>query len=168
VAIAMARELAPVLTGVVVAGRVGAAITAEIGSMKVTEQIDALRVMAINPIKYLVVPRLLACVIMVPILVIFADIIGTVGGYLVATLYADISSFTYIHSITLFTVVNDIIGGLVKAMFFGGIIAIIGCYKGLTTGEGAEGVGRATTASVVSSIILIFISNYFLSLVLYR
>ncbi len=168
VAIAMARELAPVLTGVVVAGRVGAAITAEIGSMKVTEQIDALRVMAINPIKYLVVPRLLACVIMVPILVIFADIIGTVGGYLVATLYAGISSFTYIHSITLFTVVSDIIGGLVKAMFFGGIIAIIGCYKGLTTGEGAEGVGRATTASVVSSIILIFISNYFLSLVLYR
>lgn len=168
VAIAMARELAPVLTGVVVAGRVGAAITAEIGSMKVTEQIDALRVMAINPIKYLVVPRLLACVIMVPILVIFADVIGTVGGYLVATLYAGISSFTYINSITIFTVVNDIMGGLVKAMFFGGIIAIIGCYKGLTTGEGAEGVGRATTASVVSSIILIFISNYFLSLVLYR
>ncbi|SFL62354.1 MlaE family ABC transporter permease [Pelosinus propionicus] len=168
VAIAMARELAPVLTGVVVAGRVGAAITAEIGSMKVTEQIDALRVMAINPIKYLVVPRLLACVIMVPILVIFADVIGTIGGYLVATLYAGISSFTYINSITIFTVVNDIMGGLIKAMFFGGIIAIIGCYKGLTTGEGAEGVGRATTASVVSSIILIFISNYFLSLVLYR
>lgn len=168
VAIAMARELAPVLTGVVVAGRVGAAITAEIGSMKVTEQIDALRVMAINPIKYLVVPRLLACVIMVPILVVFADVIGCIGGYLVATLYAGIGSFTYIHSITLFTEINDIMGGLVKAMFFGGIIAIIGCHKGLTTGEGAEGVGKATTASVVSSIILIFISNYFLSLLLYR
>jgi phospholipid/cholesterol/gamma-HCH transport system permease protein len=168
VAIAMARELAPVLTGVVVAGRVGAAITAEIGSMKVTEQIDALRVMAIDPIKYLVVPRFLACVVMVPMLVVFADIIGTLGGYLVATLYAGIGSFTYIHSIKLFAVLNDIMGGLVKAMFFGGIIAIIGCYKGLTTGEGAEGVGKATTASVVSSIILIFVSNYFLSLLLYR
>jgi phospholipid/cholesterol/gamma-HCH transport system permease protein len=168
VAIAMGRELAPVLTGVVVAGRVGAAITAEIGSMKVTEQIDALRVMAINPIQYLVVPRLLACVFMVPVLVVFADIIGTIGGYLVATLYAGIGSFTYIHSIKLFAVINDITGGLVKAMFFGGIISIIGCYKGLTTGDGAEGVGKATTASVVSSIILIFISNYFLSLLLYR
>lgn len=168
VAIAMGRELAPVLTGVVVAGRVGAAITAEIGSMKVTEQIDALRVMAINPIQYLVVPRLLACGMMVPVLVIFADVIGTAGGYLVATLYAGIGSFTYLHSIKLFAVASDITGGLVKAMFFGGIIALIGCYKGLTTGEGAEGVGKATTASVVTSIILIFISNYFLSVLLYR
>lgn len=168
VAVAMGRELAPVLTGVVAAGRVGAAITAEIGSMKVTEQIDALRVMATNPIAYLVTPRLVACIIMLPILVIFADVIGTVGGYLVATLYAGIGSFTYLHSIKVFAVVNDITGGLVKAMVFGAIIAIIGCYKGLTTGEGAEGVGRATTGSVVSSIIIIFISNYFLSLLLYR
>jgi len=168
VAISMLRELAPVLTGVVVAGRVGAAIAAEIGSMKVTEQIDALRVMAVNPIQYLVVPRLLACLIMVPILVIFADIIGTLGGYLVATLYAGISSFTYLNSIKVFTDVHDVVGGLVKAMFFGGTIAIIGCYKGLTAGEGAVGVGRATTASVVSSIIIIFISNYFLSMILYR
>jgi len=168
VAIAMGRELAPVLTGVVAAGRVGAAITAEIGSMKVTEQIDALRVMATNPVAYLVVPRLIACVVMLPILVIFADIIGTVGGYLVATLYAGINSFTFLNSIKVFAVVNDVTGGLIKSMFFGAIIAIIGCYKGLTTAEGAEGVGKATTGSVVMSMILIFISNYFLSVILYR
>lgn len=166
-AVGMGRELAPVLTGVVVAGRVGAAITAEIGSMKVTEQIDALRVMATNPIAYLVAPRLAACVFMLPILVIFGDVIGTLGGYLMATLYAGIGSFSYIHSIKVFAVVNDVTGGLVKSMFFGAIIAIVGCYKGLTTEQGAEGVGRATTSSVVTSIILIFISNYFLSLLLY-
>jgi len=168
VAIAMGRELSPVLSGVVIAGRVGAAITAEIGSMKVTEQIDALRVMATDPIAYLVVPRLVACVFMVPVLVVFADAIGVVGGYLVATLYAGISSFSYLHSISVFSEVNDVTGGLIKSMFFGGIVAIVGCYKGLTTAAGAEGVGRATTESVVLSIILIFISNYFLSLILYR
>lgn len=168
VAIAMGRELAPVLTGVVAAGRVGAAITAEIGSMKVTEQIDALRVMATSPVAYLVVPRLIACVIMLPILVVFGDIVGTAGGYLVATSYADINSFTFMNSIKVFTVVNDVTGGLVKSMFFGAIIAIIGCYKGLNTAEGAEGVGRATTGSVVTSMILIFVSNYFLSFILYR
>lgn len=168
VAIAMGRELSPVLTGVVVAGRVGAAITAEIGSMKVTEQIDALRVMATNPVAYLVVPRFIACALMLPVLVVFADVIGTIGGYLVATLYAGISSYTYLHSIKVFAVVADITGGIVKAVFFGGIIAIIGCYKGLTAGQGAEGVGKATTGSVVSSIVMIFITNYFLSLLLYR
>lgn len=168
IAIAMGRELAPVLTGIVAAGRVGAAITAEIGSMKVTEQIDALRVMATNPVAYLVVPRLVACIVMLPVLVVFADVIGTLGGYFVATTYAGISSFTYLHSIKVFTVVGDVTGGLIKSMFFGGIIAIIGCYKGLTTAEGAEGVGRATTGSVVTSMILIFVSNYFLSLILYR
>jgi len=168
VAIAVGRELSPVLTGVVAAGRVGAAITAEIGSMKVTEQIDALRVMATNPVAYLIVPRLIACVVMLPVLVIFADMIGTVGGYLVATLYAGINSFTFLNSIQVFAVVNDVTGGLIKSMFFGAIIAIIGCYKGLTTAGGAEGVGHATTGSVVTSMILIFISNYFLSLILYR
>jgi phospholipid/cholesterol/gamma-HCH transport system permease protein len=168
VAVSMLRELAPVLTGVVVAGRVGAAIAAEIGSMKVTEQLDALRVMAVNPIQYLVVPRFLACSIMLPVLVIFADVIGTLGGYLVATLYAGISSFTYFNSIKLFADAYDVTGGLIKAVFFGGVIAIIGCYKGMTAEAGAEGVGRATTASVVSSIIIIFISNYFLSMLLYR
>ncbi|HWQ62616.1 MAG TPA: ABC transporter permease [Negativicutes bacterium] len=168
VTIAVGRELSPVLTGVVAAGRVGAAITAEIGSMKVTEQIDALRVMATNPVAYLIVPRLIACVLMLPVLVIFADMIGTVGGYLVATMYAGINSFTFTNSIKVFAVVNDVTGGLIKGMFFGAIIAIIGCYKGLTTAEGAEGVGQATTGSVVTSMILIFVSNYFLSLILFR
>lgn len=168
VAVAMGRELSPVLTGVVFAGRVGAAITAEIGSMKVTEQIDALRVMAVNPVAYLVVPRLVACMVMLPILVIFADVIGTIGGYMIATSYIGISSFTFFNSIKIFAVSHDIIGGLVKAMVFGGIVAIIGCHKGLTTAQGAEGVGRATTGSVVLSIILIFVSNYFLSVLLYR
>ncbi|HMM20903.1 MAG TPA: ABC transporter permease [Selenomonadales bacterium] len=168
VAIAMGRELAPVLAGIVAAGRVGAAITAEIGSMKVTEQIDALRVMATDPVAYLVVPRLIACVFMLPVLVVFADVIGTVGGYAVATAYAGIGSYTFTHSIKVFAVVNDVTGGLIKSMVFGAIIAIIGCYKGLTTAEGAEGVGRATTGSVVTSMILIFVSNYFLSYILYR
>ncbi len=168
VAVAMGRELSPVLTGVVFAGRVGAAITAEIGSMKVTEQIDALRVMAVNPVAYLVVPRMIACMLMMPVLVVFADVIGTIGSYLIATSYADITSFTFLNSIKVFAVPHDIIGGLIKAMFFGIIVAIIGCYKGLTTAEGAEGVGKATTGSVVLAIILIFVSNYFLSVLLYR
>lgn len=167
-AVGMGRELAPVLTGVVVAGRVGAAITAEIGSMKVTEQIDALRVMAVNPIAYLVAPRLLACMIMLPVLVIFANVIGMIGGYIIATGHAGINSYTYINSVKTYAVVNDIIGGMIKSAFFGGIIAVTGCYKGLTAGEGAVGVGKATTSSTVTSIILIFISNYFLSLLLYR
>jgi phospholipid/cholesterol/gamma-HCH transport system permease protein len=167
IALAMGRELGPVLTGVVAAGRVGAAIAAEIGSMKVTEQIDALRVMATNPIAYLVVPRVMACVIMVPLLVVFADAIGTFGGYFVATQYFNISASTFTSSITNFTELNDITGGLIKAAVFGFIIAITGCFKGLNTGGGAEGVGHATTGSVVTSIVLIFVTNYFLSLLLF-
>ncbi len=167
IAIAMGRELAPVLTGVVVAGRVGAAIAAEIGSMKVTEQIDALRVMAVSPVTYLVVPRLLACLVMLPVLVVFGDVIGTVGGYLMATEYAGITHSAFVHSIRVFCVPNDVVGGLIKSMFFGMIIALVGCHKGLTTENGAEGVGKATTGAVVTAIILIFISNYFLSLLLY-
>ena len=167
VAIAMGRELAPVLTGVVVAGRVGAAIAAEIGTMKVTEQIDALRVMATNPTTYLVVPRFLAAVLMMPILVVFANAIGSIGGWLVATNYANISSFTYTNSIKVFMEPFDMISGMIKAAVFGAIIAIVGCHKGLNTRQGAEGVGISTTAAVVLSIILIFISNYFLSIILF-
>lgn len=168
VAIAMGRELCPVLAGVVVAGRVGAAIAAEIGTMKVTEQIDALRVMATNPVAYLVAPRFLACVLMMPVLVVFANAIGSVGGYVVAVYYNGISSYTYLHSIKVFAELLDLTGGMMKGMVFGGIIATVGAYKGLSTEQGAEGVGLSTTASVVLSIILIFISNYFLSLVIYR
>ena len=167
VAIAMGRELAPVLTGVVVAGRVGAAIAAEIGTMKVTEQIDALRVMATNPTTYLVVPRFLAAVLMLPVLVVFANAIGSIGGWIVATSYAGISSFTYTNSIKVFMEPFDMISGMIKGAVFGAIIAIVGCHKGLHTRQGAEGVGISTTAAVVLSIILIFISNYFLSIILF-
>lgn len=167
VAIAMGRELAPILTGVVVAGRIGAAIAAEIGTMKVTEQIDALRVMATSPITYLVAPRFIAIALMMPVLIVYSNVVGSIGGWLVATNYADISSYVYIDSIRTFAEPWDMVGGMLKGIFFGGIISIIGCHKGLGAKQGAEGVGLATTASVVLSIILIFVSNYFLSVILY-
>ncbi|MDO4935574.1 MAG: ABC transporter permease [Phascolarctobacterium sp.] len=167
VAIAMARELVPILTGVVVAGRIGAAIAAEIGTMKVTEQVDALRVMAANPVSYLVVPRFIAIICMMPVLVIFGNIIGDVGGWGVAHYYAGISSFSFTNSIKTYAEFYDVWGGMLKSCVFGAIIAVVGCYKGLNAPNGAEGVGLATTASVVLSIILIFITNYFLSLVIY-
>jgi phospholipid/cholesterol/gamma-HCH transport system permease protein len=167
VAIAMGRELVPILVGVVVAGRVGAAITAEIGSMKVTEQIDALRVMAVSPVVYLAAPRFWACALMMPVLGVFANIVGTGGGYCVAHLYAGITYYSYLNSIKYFCVPFDLIGGLIKCVVFGGIIAVVGCHKGLSAVAGAEGVGVATTGSVVLSIIMIFIANYFLSVLLY-
>lgn len=167
VAIAMGRELVPVLVGVVVAGRIGAAIAAELGTMKVTDQIDALRVMATSPVRYLVAPRLIAIVLMMPVLIVFGNFIGNVGGWAISHFYADISSFTYFNSIKVFCDAFDIFGGMIKGMFFGAIIAIVGCYKGLTSKSGAEGVGLSTTASVVLSIILIFIFDYFLTVVLY-
>jgi conserved hypothetical integral membrane protein len=165
--IAIGRELGPVLTGVTVAGRVGAAITAEIGSMKVTEQLDALEVMATPPISYLVLPRVIACMIMMPILIGFSDAIGTYGGYFVASNYNGITGQMFYTSIQDFAEISDLTAGLIKGFFFGGIIALVGCYKGMTARSGAEGVGVATTQSVVMSIILIFISNYFLSLFLF-
>ena len=167
VAIAMGRELVPVLTGVVVAGRIGAAIAAELGTMKVTEQIDALRVMATSPVQYLVVPRFLAIAMMMPVLVVFGNFIGNAGGYFVAHYYADIGSMTYLNSIRQLCVTFDVVGGMIKGVVFGAIISIVGCFKGLNAKQGAEGVGLATTASVVLSIILIFIFDYFLTVLLY-
>ena len=167
VALAMFRELGPVLSAVVMAGRVGAAITAEIGSMKVTEQIDALRVMATDPIGYLVVPRFVACILMTPMVVTFANLMGIAGGFLVATVYTNVGPYTFMHSIETFTVFSDFTGGLIKSMFFGGIVAIVGCLKGMGAKGGAEGVGNATTSSVVTSIVWIFVVNYFLSTWLY-
>lgn len=168
ITIAIGRELGPVLVGVVSAGRVGSAITAEISTMKVTEQIDALRVMATNPIEYLIVPRMLACMAMVPVLTVFGDVIGIVGGWVIATGWSGISSYAYWHSISTFAVPHDITGGLVKASVFGMFIAVLGCYFGLRAPAGAEGVGVATTRSVVSAIIVIFVMNCFLSLILYK
>ena len=150
--VAMGRELGPILTGVVMAGRVGAAMTAEI---------------AVNPIAYLVVPRFVACIVMVPILAFYGYVIGTAGGYGVATLGAGLTHFTYVNSIELFTEVSDVVYGLIKAMFFGGIIALVACNEGMHAKSGAEGVGQATTKSVVTSIIFIFICNYILSVLLY-
>ena len=168
VALAMFRELGPVLSAVVLAGRVGAAITAEIGSMKVTEQIDALRVMATNPIAYLVVPRFVACILMTPVVVTFANLMGIAGGFLVATTHTNVGPYTFIHSIETFTELSDFTGGLIKSMFFGGVVAIVGCLKGMGAQDGAEGVGHATTSSVVTSIVWIFVLNFFLSTWLYR
>lgn len=167
ISIAIGRELGPVLVGVVCAGRVGAAITAEISTMKVTEQIDALRVMAVSPVNYLIVPRMIACMIVVPILTVFGDIIGVIGGWFVAVYYNGISSYLFMNSIHKFTEVFDITGGVIKAVFFGNVIAVLGCYYGLHSPDGAEGVGRATTKTVVSSIIVIFILNAVLTFVLY-
>ena len=159
VALSMTRELGPVLTALVVAGRVGAGITAEIGTMQVTEQIDALETLATNPIKYLVVPRLLAALVMLPVLTIYSDVIGMLGGYLVGVLKLGISSSMYIKMTWDTLVFKDIFSGLFKSVFFGIIIAIIGCYEGFATRGGAEGVGRATTRSVVTSFILVIASN---------
>lgn len=167
ISIAIGRELGPVLVGVVCAGRVGAAITAEISTMKVTEQIDALRVMAVSPIDYLVVPRMLACMIVVPVLTVFGDVIGVLGGYLVAVYYTHISDHTFMQSIQAFAVTLDLTGGLIKASFFGNVIAVLGCYYGLHCPDGAEGVGIATTRTVVSSIIVIFILNAILSFIIW-
>ncbi|MCR5176204.1 MAG: ABC transporter permease [Anaerovibrio sp.] len=167
VAIAIGRELGPVLVGVVAAGRVGSAMTAEISTMKVTEQIDALRVMGTNPIGYLVVPRMLACMLMVPVLTIYGDLIGVAGGWLVAKFYSGISTYVYVNSISTYVALNDMLGGLVKASAFGGVTAILGCYYGMNAPDGAEGVGKATTRSVVSAIVVIFMFNVLLSMFLY-
>lgn len=166
-AIAMGRELGPILVGVVLAGRVGAAITAELGTMKVTEQIDALRVMATNPIGYLVVPRVVACMVMVPILAFYGVLIGIGGGWFVATFIKGLASVTYTSSIQSLATMTDLTYGLIKASVFGAVIALVGAYKGMYTGSGAEAVGNSTTSSVVTSIVLIFILNYFLSVLLF-
>ena len=167
VAIGVGRELGPVLCGVVLAGRVGAAITAEIGTMRVTEQIDALRCMAVSPIAYLVVPRLVACMAMLPILNVFGVVIGVGGGMIVASLSHGVSSYVFMHSIRVFCVPSDLYIGVIKSIIFGMIVALVGCDRGMTCTAGAEGVGKATTQSVVYSIIMLFAANYILSSILF-
>lgn len=167
VALSMTRELGPVLTALIVAGRAGAAMAAELGTMRVTEQIDALSTMAANPIKYLVVPRLLAGMLMLPILTIFSDAIGIAGGYFVAVQVLDVNPVVYLRRTTDFLEYDDIYGGLLKAFVFGIIIATVSCYKGFNTEGGAEGVGKATTGAVVLSSMLILISDYFLTAMLF-
>ncbi len=166
VGFSIVKELGPVLTAIVISGRVGAAITAELGTMRVTEQIDALYTLGANPVKYLVVPRFLACVIMVPVLTIYSNILGILGGLFVSVYKLAIPSTRYYHDIVDFMRTKDIIHGLIKCVVFGVIIALISCYKGFTTEGGAEGVGKATTQSVVLSMVLILVSDTFLTNVL--
>lgn len=163
VAIAMARELGPMLTAVVVAGRAGSAIAAELGTMKVTEQISALQTMAVSPVRYLVVPRFMALLGMMPVLVLFADVAGTLGGALIAFQSASIPYAAFYDSIQRLLVLSDVTYGLLKAVVFGVEIAMVACLQGLETGRGAAGVGVSTTSSVVYSTIIIFVTNYLMS-----
>ncbi|HEV3195467.1 MAG TPA: ABC transporter permease [Candidatus Cybelea sp.] len=167
VAYASVRELGPMLTGVVVAGRVGAAIAAELGSMVVTEQIEALRSMGLEPSRFLVVPRLVALLLMLPLLTIFADVVSIAGGMWIAQAYAHVSYDGFLSSVRQSIDVSDVLKGLLKAFVFAVIIAMVGAYQGLSTRGGAAGVGRSTTFAVVLSIILIFISNFVLSFLLF-
>ena len=160
---AVVIELGPVLTALVVAGRVGASIAAELGTMKVTEQIDALETMALDPVRYLVMPRFLAGITMLPVLTIFADFVAILGGLVVAVVAVDIAPYTFLNGVKLFFRLQDLFGGLAKSVAFGGIIAIVGCFQGFRTSGGAEGVGLSTTRAVVLASILILLSDYFLA-----
>lgn len=167
VAYTSVRELGPMLSAVVVAGRVGAAIAAEIGSMVVTEQVEALQSLGLAPARFLVVPRLLALIIMLPLLCIFADVVSIIGGMWIAQTYAHIGAESFIASARQTIGFDDVAKGLFKSVVFGIIIAMVGSYQGLGTTGGAAGVGKATTGAVVTSIILIFISNFAMSYLLY-
>ncbi|MEM7426593.1 MAG: ABC transporter permease [Pseudomonadota bacterium] len=167
VALGITRELGPVLAGLMVAGRVSAAIAAELGTMRVTEQIDALVTLSTNPFKYLVAPRIIAAVICLPLLVAVADTIGIMGGWVVGTKSLDFNSAVYIKNTVDFLEFSDIFSGLVKAAVFGFIIALMGCYHGYHSAGGAQGVGKATTNAVVSASILILAANYALTSLLF-
>jgi len=167
VTLALVRELGPVITSLVVAGRVGAAIAAEIGSMQVTEQVDALETLATNPIKYLVVPRFLALTLMLPVLTLYADIIGIMGGWLICVFKLGISSSLYFKIAFDSLLFKDLFTGLSKTVFFGMLIALVSCYEGFNVEGGAEGVGRATTKAVVTTFILIIASDCFFTALFY-
>ena len=168
VALSITREFGPVLAALVVAGRAGAAMAAELGTMRVTEQIDALETLATNPVKYLIVPRFIAGLIMLPALTIITDIVGILGGYFVTVVLLGTSSKSYLRATWDFLQMQDIYNGLIKACFFGAAFTLISCYKGYYTRGGAEGVGRATTGAVVYSFMTILVSDYFLSAWLFR
>ncbi|MBC7799274.1 MAG: ABC transporter permease [Gemmatimonadaceae bacterium] len=163
VVLSVVRELGPVLAGLMVAGRVGAAMAAEIGTMRVTDQIDALGTLSTNPMKYLVAPRLLAGVLSLPLLVVVADILGVAGGFLVATVKLGFNPSSYLASTLEILTTNDVVGGLVKAAVFGFLIALMGCYHGYNSRGGAQGVGSATTSAVVTASILILAFDYVLT-----
>jgi phospholipid/cholesterol/gamma-HCH transport system permease protein len=163
VVLSMTRELGPVLAGLMVAGRVGAAMAAELGTMRVTEQIDALTTLSTDPLRYLVFPRLLAGVLMLPLLVLVADVIGVLGGYLVSVYKLGFGPIEYINRTIQYLETQDVVSGLVKAAVFGFIVALMGCYHGFNSKGGAQGVGIATTNAVVSSSVLILATNYLIT-----
>jgi len=167
VVLSITRELAPVLAGLMVAGRIGASIAAEIGTMRVTEQIDALTTLSVNPMKYLIVPRIVAGTLMLPILVLIADIIGVYGGFLVGVYTLGFSEGSYLTQTWNILEANDVISGLVKAGVFGFIVTLMGCYHGYNSGRGAQGVGAATTYAVVSASIMILLFNFILTKVFF-
>ncbi len=167
VALGITRELGPVLAGLMVAGRVSASIAAELGTMRVTEQIDALVTLSTNPMKYLVTPRIVAAVLTMPLLVLVADIIGIMGGYLVGTKSLGLNAGAYIKNTVDFLTFGDVSSGLLKAAAFGFIIALMGCYHGFNSKGGAQGVGKATTNAVVSASILILAVNYVMTAMLF-
>ena len=163
VALSMARELGPVLTALMVTARAGSAMAAHLGTMRVTEQIDALQTMAVDPIEYLFAPRIVASLVMLPILTVYFVFLGIVGGYFVGVNYLNIPPGPFMNSIIQFTDYVDLTDGLIKSVFFGLILSVVSCYKGYTAGKGAEGVGSATTQAVVLSSVLILVSDYFLT-----
>jgi phospholipid/cholesterol/gamma-HCH transport system permease protein len=163
VVLSITRELGPVLAGLMLAGRVGAAIAAEIGTMKVTEQIDALYTLGADPFKYLFGPRVIAGIITLPLLVILADIIGVFGGYLVSIYKLGFSPYSYLQNTFDYLETSDVTSGLIKAAFFGLIVTSMGCYHGYFSAGGAQGVGKATTNAVVSASILILLANYIIT-----
>jgi phospholipid/cholesterol/gamma-HCH transport system permease protein len=161
--VALSREMIPIFTAVVVGARVAASITAELGTMKVTEQIDAMEAMAVNPLKYLVVPRVVASTITLPMITIYANLVGYVGGMFIGAVALGIPPRQYYNNTLQFIMLSDFYSGLLKAVVFGGIIGVIGCFQGFRTTGGAEGVGRATTVSVVLTLVLILIWDYILN-----
>ncbi|MFU1476821.1 MlaE family ABC transporter permease [Roseovarius sp. C7] len=163
VAIGLTRELGPVLGGLMVAARVASSIAAEIGTMKVTEQIDALTTLSTNPMKYLTLPRVLAATLAVPVLVGVGDVLGIMGGFLVGVGRLDFGAATYLHNTLDFLTLWDVSSGLIKGAVFGFLVALMGCYFGMNSGRGAQGVGRATKSAVVSASVLILASNYLLT-----
>ena len=167
VAYVSSRELGPMLTAVVVAGRAGAAMAAELGSMVVPEQIEALEALGLSPVQMLVVPRLVAMVVMLPILTIFADIVSILGGMYLAKEAASISYDSFLQSAREYSAFGDYLKGMLKAVFFAIIIVVIACYQGFRVRGGAAGVGKATTGAVATGIILIFITNFFMSILFY-
>jgi phospholipid/cholesterol/gamma-HCH transport system permease protein len=163
--VSVVSELGPVLAAVMLAGRVGGALTAELGTMRVTEQIDAVRSMGTDPVWYLVTPRFMACLFLTPILIIFADLMGAIGGYLVGVVHFGINSHAYWTFSAYGVEIFDVVNGIIKGFFFGGAIAIISCYKGFNCGEGAHGVGRACTEAFVASFISILAIDFVLAII---